>query len=201
MLRGQHRSTTSTMKLPGRCCLSLLALALSLRSARSLKHSFYESHAPSLIGPIGPPFGYEAHGHFGLDVNDFELHVKKGGHTEPTILDQVEPGFFLMRYPNEAVFNQMMEEWRSNASLCSFDHFYYAKSENDDDTPLYSDDDMVFYGDDDQAFDPLTGDDDDFNDFGKSEIKSAAHGIFLSMKNKKKTWKPETASIEYQFKA
>lgn len=146
----------------------------------------------SLIGPVGPPFGFNVNGHFGLTVYDFELGVKKG-HAE-AILDGVEPGFFLMRYDNEARFNQHLETLRSNSSLCSFAHFYY-----NNDAPMYDDD----YNDDaaergyDDGFDPLATDDDDPN--YQSEITNAQHGVFLSLKSRKK-WKPATSFIEYRFK-
>jgi len=191
-----------TMSLPGcrdSCYgMKLLALALSLLPcALSTKHNFREWKGPSLIGPVGPPFGFNARGHFELTVYDFELSVKKG-HSE-SLLDEVEPGFFLMRYENEAVFNQHLETLRSNSSLCSFGSFFY-NYEFDAHDYRMDDDYIDDYGDatDDLNGDPLTGDDDLF-DF-QSEITSAEHGIFLSMKSKK-NWKPATPSIEYRFKA
>lgn len=174
------------------CNLSrLFAFFLSLLpSALSTKHNFRVNNGAPLIGPVGPPFGFNVNGHFGLTVYDFGLGVKKG-HLE-TILDKVEPGFFLMRYDNEARFNQHLETLRSNSSLCSFDNFFYNYEMYDDD----NNDDIVERGYDD-GYDPLTMDDDDSN--YQSEITSAQHGIFLSMKSRK-NWQPATPSIEYRFK-
>ena len=183
------------MSLPIRICncIRLLAFVLSLLpSALSTKHNFRVNKGASLIGPVGPPFGFNVNGHFELTVYDFELGVKKG-HLE-TILDGVEPGFFLMRYDNEARFNQHLETLRSNFSLCSFENFYYNYESRMDDE--YNDDDAVGRGYDDR-YDPLTIDDDESN--YQSEITSAQSGIFLSMKSRKK-WKQATASIEYRFK-
>jgi len=189
------------MSLPG--WLGLLAL---LPSAVGMKHNFRETKGPSLIGPVGPPFGFNARGHFGLTVYDFELTVKEGH--DKTVLDEVEPGFFLVRYPNEAYFNQHMEMLRSNTSACSFEHFYSGydfrgsmKAAYNDDYGGVGDDEYEMYGDDDlmDNFDDFLAMDDDWE--YESEILSADYGIFLSMKNKNKNWKPATPSIEYEFKA
>jgi len=186
--------SNSSMKLLALAFLSLLPIAIST------KHSFREWKGPSLIGPVGPPFGFNANGHFELNVYDFQLNVKKGYFE--SILDEVEPGFYLMRYENEAVFNQHLETLRSNSSLCSFEHFFYNYEYDANDYRSgdeYNDDFMYNYGNAmDDMYDPLTGDDDAFDNY-QSEIKSAEHGIFLSMKSKK-NWKPATPSIEYRFK-
>ena len=160
-----------------------------------MKHNFRVSKGASLIGPVGPPFGFNANGHFELTVYDFELGVKNG-HSE-TILDEVEPGFFLMRYENEALFNQHIETLRSNSSLCSFQYFFFNNEFDAFDSPIYDDDYDDMVGGYDDNYDPLTAEDDEFN--YQTAITSAQHGIFLSMKTRK-NWKPATPSIEYRIK-
>lgn len=187
------------MSLPG-----LVALVLLPSAIVGMKHNFRETKGPSLIGPVGPPFGFNARGHFGLMVYDFALTVKEG-HSD-TVMDEVEPGFFLVRYPNEAYFNQHMEMLRSNTSSCSFEHFYSGNDFRGSMKAEYGygdvgDDEFDMYGEDDlmDNFDDFLAMDDDWE--YESEIISADHGVFLSMKNKKKNWKPATPSIEYDFKA
>lgn len=148
-----------------------------ISGAFATKHNFQVSHGKSLIGPVGVPFGYNDRGHFDLRVFDFELKTRSNN---PEILDRVEAGFFLQKFENEASFNQYMEELRSNATFCSFQHFR----------------DEAMYFEDDAFDDYLLVDDDEFENNG--EILSAENGIFLSMKPK--YWKPNSTSIEYRFK-
>jgi hypothetical protein len=159
--------------------MRLLLILGIIYGTRATRHNFQTSHGKSLIGPVGVPFGYNDHGHFELNVFDFELKTKS---KDKDILDRVEPGFFLRKFENEATFNQYMEELRSNATYCAFQHYR----------------DEAMYYEDDALDDFLTGDDDEFKN--DHEILSAENGIFLSMKSRK-YWKPNSASIEYRFKA
>jgi hypothetical protein len=158
----------------------LLALSnVGCKVVEATKHQFHFSKAHGLVGPVGVPFGFNAHGKFELVVNDFELKVKNDG--DIRILDKVEAGFFLQKFENEAAFNQHMEYLRSNTSACAFAHFL-ASNDND-------------------AMDDIhEADDDDLGDAAGGAILSAADGIFLSMKSTKK-WKPSKPSISYRFKA
>jgi hypothetical protein len=164
--------------------VSLLSLVLLTCPVNATKHSFSAANEKrSLIGPVGVPFGFLEGGHFELTVFDFELNIVRkrsndiiNAATDEDILNHVEAGFFLLPYKNEAAFEQHLEVLRANSSLCAFDYF---RDEDDDDKIAFA----------------LSGD--DFEE--PKEIKSAANGILLSMKNRKK-WKPGTATIEYTFK-
>jgi hypothetical protein len=189
--------------------LTLLSLLLQKHVTVGTKHNFHIKTSKTLIGPVGIPFGYGAGGHFEIKVFEFELKVKKKGET--SILDQVEAGFYLQKFENEAMFNQHIELLKSNTTLCSFDAFLDDKSKENfnyhdyeeyDDNFQYDDDtNDVFPGDDgmrrEMNNDPLSQDDDEFENNG--EILNAKLGIFLSMKSRK-TWKPNVAQIEYTFK-
>jgi NADH:ubiquinone oxidoreductase subunit 3 (subunit A) len=144
----------------------------------AMKHSFSVKYGRPLIGPVGAPFGYNQYGHFELQVRNFELKTTK---RNGDVLDKVEAGFYLRKFENEAIFDQYMDLLQSNRSLCSFAYF----SSLDDYSSLDG---------------SLDFSDDDFDEYdgygGEPEIKSAEHGIFLSMKSTK-NWK--NASIEYRF--
>jgi hypothetical protein len=125
-----------------------------LTQVQAMKHSFHINRTThQLIGPIGAPFGFNARGHYLLQVYDFELSVrynatmkmllkeykkqtKKGKKSkidasviekvqqqQQDIIDSVEAGFFLRKYENLASFHQYMNILRANATLCSFQHF------------------------------------------------------------------------------
>lgn len=167
----EYRSSTQLSLL----IFGFLSLIVFPSSVNATKHSFkVASDSRSLIGPVGIPFGFLEGGHFELTVFDFELTLIGGINAEES---NVEAGFFLQRYKNEAEFEQHIELLRSNSSSCAFDYF------RDGD------------GDDDQGV--LTSNDDDFEERG--EIAFATNGILLSMKNTKK-WKPAQPKIEYTFK-
>jgi hypothetical protein len=179
------RHQTSTMQVSLQL-VSLLSLVLFTCPVNATKHSFNAAmDRRTLIGPVGVPFGFLEGGHFELTVFDFELNIVHkhsneiiNAPTDEDILKHVEAGFFLLPYKSEAAFEQHLEVLRANSSLCAFDYF-----RNDDD------DDKIAFA--------LNDKNDDFEE--PNEIKSAANGILLSMKNRKK-WKPGTATIEYTFK-
>lgn len=139
---------------------------------QGLKHNFQTfADSRSLIGPVGMPFAFLPGGHYDLTVYDFELKVVKGSEQ---ILDEVEAGFFLKSFKNEAAFHEHMEILRNNETMCAFEEFR------------------------DSGDDLLNTDDDEFGDVG--DIESAKKGILLSMKSRKR-WKPATPNIDYTFKA
>jgi hypothetical protein len=181
----QTRSHRSNMQV-SLLLVSLLSLVLFTCPVNATKHSFNAAlEKRSLIGPVGVPFGFLEGGHFELTVFDFELNIirKKSNEfinteTDEELLNRVEAGFFLFPYKNEAAFEQHLEVLRANSSLCAFDYF---RNVDDDDEIKFA----------------LNDKDDDFEE--PKEIQSAANGILLSMKNRKK-WKPAKPTIEYTFK-
>ena len=78
------------------------------------------------------------------------------------ILDEVEAGFILKRFVNEAAFIQYMDELRANATICSFEDFL---------------------GDEDGYLKSLPGwEDDEEHQKHQQDDTNAENGIFLSMK-------------------
>jgi len=150
-----------------RCPLSSLALLLLLllaavapRPGMATHHSFYMKDGPSLIGPVGVPFGFLDTGYYELNVYDFELTERSGeGEEEPEVLSTLEAGFFLKRYESEAHFNQHFDQLKANRSLCSFEYFR------------------------EKAEDELPFDDDDFDEWNQV-VKDAEHGILLKLKGR-----------------
>jgi NADH:ubiquinone oxidoreductase subunit 3 (subunit A) len=153
------------------CCCCCCCFAVE-----AMKHSFSVTNGKTLIGPVGTPFGYNQYGHFELEVRNFELKAKN-----KEILTQVEAGFYLRKFGNEAIFDQYMDLLQSNRSICSFAHL---SSVNDYDSL-------------DGSYDFKDDDSGEFDGYGEPEIISAEHGILLSMKSTK-NW--TYASIEYRFK-
>ncbi|GKZ01427.1 hypothetical protein MPSEU_001093500 [Mayamaea pseudoterrestris] len=89
------------------------------------KHNVHINNGPSLIGPVGPPFGFLQGGVYELTINDFVL-------TFPTKQSTpVDAGFYLQRFPNEAAFYRYMEQLRANQTICSFELF---RNDRSDDT-------------------------------------------------------------------
>lgn len=142
------------------------------KTTGATKHSFHTGGTrKNLIGPVGVPFGYFAHGVFHISVDNFILVPKHG--ESPDVLGHVEAGFLLEKYKNEAAYNQHMDVLMTNTSECLFQ--YFAADE------------------DEYNFD------DDFQ-YSTGGISSAEHGIFLSMRPEKDRTKPSSATIEYRFK-
>lgn len=184
--------------------LCLLVLAVSIPTSSATKHSFtLHKGSASPIGPVGIPFGFVAGGVYELNVSNFQLSVdgtgRSGGVTEAQaqeIIANVEAGFFLQRFPNEAFFQHHMEVLRSNTSLCAFESL---RDDMDDvfrrqlDAGEYDDFDYDETAYDDMAFE------DDFMSLYRSDdyippstIDSARDGILLSMRSGQK-------SIRYTF--
>lgn len=156
---------------------SVLTFCLLLQTTKALHHSFYTKHDHRrLVGPIGVPFGFLKQGYYNLEVYDFKLEINskkykaiKGQESlsDNEVLDTLEAGFLLQRFPNEAAFNQHMDELRSNSSVCAFESFL-----EEDDSYLSS----------------LPGFDE--AEEGEGEV-NADHGVFLSMKD----WRSGSANV------
>jgi hypothetical protein len=148
------------------------------------KHTFHVRTSKNLIGPIGVPFGFNEHGDVRLEVHAFQLDpIEARGGTDQTI-NQVEAGFLLRRYKNEAAFKQFMDYLQTNSTMCAFAAFRDEDEVNDWALPDGADADSVLDVDDD-FYVSSHGD--------SRSIQSAKEGIFLSMKSKDRL-------IEYQFK-
>lgn len=153
--------------------LSTASWLLLVPSIQGTRHTFDIRTSKSLIGPVGVPFGFNDHGYVTLNVAKFSLDPVDG---DTNIVGQVEAGFLLQRFKNEADFYQFMDGLQTNTSTCAFEHFLEANDYRYDGAD-YNDD--VFSHDDDA--------------YGHSAIQSAEHGILLSMNSKDR-------SIEYRFK-
>ena len=152
--------------------LLLCWLAASPLLCSGLHHNFHlKNDLRSVIGPVGVPFGFLETGYYDLQVFDFQLDIQKRKYkpiqgketlSPAQVLDEVEAGFLLKRFVNEAAFIQYMDELRADATLCSFEYFL-----DDDDSYLKSLPDW----EDDQEHQQHQQDD-----------MTAENGIYLSMK-------------------
>ena len=160
------------MTVNTRQTLLLLFFLLSLHEISGTKHTFHNGGTGrNLIGPVGVPFGFLAHGLYNITVVNFLL-TPKGGESE-AVLDRIEAGFLLKKFQNEATYNQHMDYLMSNTSACLF--HYFAAEEDE-------------YMIDDDAL------------FPAGEISSAEHGVFLSMRPDKMDHSvKQTSTIEYRF--
>jgi len=176
------KNRINLMSVVGKILLALLfACCLEVR-VEATRHSFHMQDGPSLIGPVGVPFGFLDTGYYELEVYNFQLTENVGGdkYEELEVLGHLEAGFFLQRYNNEAQFNEYVELLKSNHSLCAFEYF---RDREDDALPF--------------GF----GDDDEFSDANK-EVKSAEHGILLKLKGTDSGSLPKDkpTNISYSFK-
>jgi hypothetical protein len=173
----------------------LVLLLYSSALCSALHHSFYlKNDHRTVIGPVGVPFGFLKDGYYDLQVFDFQLNIDKHkykpikGQEDKKPLDVLnlyEPGFILLRFENEASFNQYMDELRANSTLCAFD---------------------AFLDDDDGYLDTLPEFDETNQDYNITGGMTAENGIFFSMRGWTKqqgkigTDKP-MREIKYRFKA
>jgi hypothetical protein len=139
----------------------LPALVFLMTTVLALKHNFHEFAGPSLIGPVGEPFGFLKGGHYELSVFDFALHYGNNldSNNNNNNATAVEAGFFLQRFDNQAQFDLHMDTLRSDRTLCSFAHFI---AEQDD------------------TFHDTAEVDGDYQNVG---TRTAKNGILLTMKN------------------
>lgn len=170
---------------------SLLCTAATLiASTTALKHNFIISQdARTLIAPIGTPYGFLKDGCFGFEVFDFKLEVghkrkkknkKKAQKNQLEVIENVDAGFLLKRFPSESAFAKYEEEYLTNSSHCIFESFHFK-----DEDPVFEEDD------------------DDDNTFGEvGDVTSpASNGIFLPIRWANSSWASSTASIMYGFSA
>lgn len=149
-----------------------------------------------LIGPIGIPYGFLVKGVYNMTVFDFSLTVgpkssgKKGKkHSPPlneTESNNVEAGFLLKRFESESEFSRHWERVMDDPSLCSYESFRTKIDPNADDA-----DDPLAHTDDDVVTGEATFSTDD----------AAGSGVFLSMRDRSRTWSPETPSVQHTFEA
>eukprot|EP00579_Thalassiosira_antarctica_P032705 CAMPEP_0202002230 /NCGR_PEP_ID=MMETSP0905-20130828/8118_1 /ASSEMBLY_ACC=CAM_ASM_000554 /TAXON_ID=420261 /ORGANISM="Thalassiosira antarctica, Strain CCMP982" /LENGTH=552 /DNA_ID=CAMNT_0048559073 /DNA_START=67 /DNA_END=1721 /DNA_ORIENTATION=+ len=159
------------------------------------KHSFTtRNDARHFIG-LGAPFGFLTGGVYNLTVFDFQLTVgKQSRHSENDgrdALQYVEAGFLLKRFDSESDFTKYHETVMEKPSLCVFESHRSKDYVSID--PSNIDDDLL---DADDRFEVKY----DKNDGGHHLKDVSTGGVFLSMNQPEKSWKPHTASIAYSFK-
>eukprot|EP00545_Synedropsis_sp_CCMP1620_P000615 CAMPEP_0119004420 /NCGR_PEP_ID=MMETSP1176-20130426/1130_1 /TAXON_ID=265551 /ORGANISM="Synedropsis recta cf, Strain CCMP1620" /LENGTH=532 /DNA_ID=CAMNT_0006956119 /DNA_START=115 /DNA_END=1713 /DNA_ORIENTATION=+ len=167
----------------------LVLTTLIASSTTALQHNFILSQdARTLVAPIGTPYGFLKDGCFGFDVFDFKLEV---GHkhkrkwksktsmaaTQLEVIQNVDAGFLLKRFPSESAFAKYEEEYLTNSSHCIFEAF-----QHQDEDPIFEDDDTSYSN--------------------VGDITTASgEGIFLPIRWANSTWMSSTASIMYKFEA
>lgn len=166
--------------------------------AEATKHTFKTAGDPrNLIGPIGAPFGFLTGGVYNLTIFDFELTVGKTFGKKKTqnnsvdgkeALKYVEAGFYLKRFDSESDFSKFYETVMEKPSYCAFEshrdnnYLHPSDIENDDDV-LVEDDKFQVNFDEHEVIE---------EDVGKK-------GIYISMNDPDKTWKPKTPTITHRF--
>ena len=184
---------SSRRRLPLACYAASLFLTPPLCSGT--KHSFItRNDGRSFIG-LGAPFGFQPGGNYNLTVFDFELSVDKKGKRRSadgrTALRYVEAGFLLKRFDSESHYHQAVAERPAGGTVCAFESY---RGLDDAAGPASALDDLL--GADDDGLDVKYDDDE-----GGGHRPSAAgtDGIFLSMNQPERSWKPHVASISYTF--
>ncbi len=186
------------LKHPCRWFLSpsiLFVAAFIFEMCVATKHSFTTRHDKRhLIGPIGAPFGFLTGGIYNLTVFDFELSVggktkKDGEQQQHDALQFVEAGFLLKRFDSGSDFSKFYDAVSDDPSLCIFEShrsmdYVSTDSSNKDDDQLTADDEVEVKYDDDGHH--------HINDVGSG-------GVYLSMNQPEKSWKPHTATVSYSF--
>lgn len=196
-------ASTTTMappKYPSRWLLSpsiLFTFAIIFNLCVATKHSFTtRQDTRHLIGPIGAPFGFLTGGIYNLTVFDFELSI--GGKNKEDdgqeqkqydALQFVEAGFLLKRFDSGSDFSKFYDAVSEDQSLCVFEShrsmdWVSTDSSNKDDDLLAADDEVEVKYDDDGHH--------HLNDVGSG-------GVYLSMNQPEKSWKPHTATVSYSF--
>mmetsp|Transcript_5133 Transcript_5133/g.11116 ORF Transcript_5133/g.11116 Transcript_5133/m.11116 type:complete len:556 (-) Transcript_5133:390-2057(-) len=159
------------------------------------KHSFTtRNDARHFIGPVGVPFGFLTGGMYNLTVFDFELTVRKKRKRSVNdwkdALKYVEAGFLLKRFDSESDFSKYYETVMEKSAMCVFEShrnkdYVSIDPSNNDDYLLDADDEFqVKYGED---------------DLGHKLNDVRTGGVYLSMNQPEKSWKPRTASSAYSF--
>jgi len=160
----------------------------------STKHTFTtRNDARHLIGPVGVPFGFLTGGVYNLTVFDFELTVgKKSKHSENdgrSALQYAEAGFLLKRFDSESDFNRYYETVMEQPSLCVFES--HRSNDYVSIDPSNIDDDLLNADDEFQV---------KYDEDGDHHLKDVGTGgVYLSMNQPEKSWKPHTATVTYSF--
>ncbi len=189
--------------------IAILVLLSFLRPpiVEATRHSWTTKHdARHLIGPIGSPFGFLTGGVYNLTVYDFELTVGRpnknkkhegdpGAHDDVRkgieALQHVEAGFLLKRFDSEGDFSKFYETVMEKPSLCAFEShrskdFVSIDHANRDDDLLGVDDTFEITFDDE-------------NQKENTEKAVGIDGVYLSMNQPEKSWKPKSPSITHTF--
>ncbi|KAL7543098.1 hypothetical protein ACHAXR_012417 [Thalassiosira sp. AJA248-18] len=161
------------------------------------KHTFTtKKDSRRFIGPIGAPFGFLTGGVYNLTVFDFELTVgkkaKRSDFDGRNALQHVEAGFLLKRFDSESDFSKFYETAMEHPSLCVFES-HRSNDYVSIDPSNIDDDDLL---DQDDGFQVKYDEDSD----GEHHLKDVSTGgVYLSLNQPERSWKPHTASISYSF--
>lgn len=158
------------------------------------KHTFKTAgDLRRLIGPIGAPFGFLTGGVYDMTIFDFELTIGKASKKQKHTIDgkealkYVEAGFYLKRFDSESDFSKFYETVMEKPSFCAFeshkDNYPYEIVEDD---ALNEDDKFQVHFDEKEK--EIQTEDDVGN-----------NGIFISMNDPKKMWKPNKPTITHRF--
>lgn len=187
------------MKLHTWTVLRIFAAALYVLNCHvaATRHTFKTAEdLRHLIGPIGAPFGFLTGGIYNLTIFDFELAIGKTSKKKKQTIDgkealkYVEAGFYLKRFDSESDFSKFYETLMEKPSFCAFEshrnnNFVHPSNAEDDDVLVEDDKFQV-------KFDENEKDNLQSGDVGEN-------GIYISMNNPEKTWKPNTPTITHRF--
>jgi len=170
-----------------------IAVILPLPTSAT-RHAFVtDQDARFLIGPIGIPYGFLPGGVYNMTVFDFSLTVgpkrsgkgKKQSRPLNRTDENFEAGFILKKFESESDFAREWERIMDNPSVCLYEPF---RTKPDEDSGA---DDQLAHADDDFVHGEAISSTDD----------ASRNGIFLSMRDSSRTWKPKTPSVQYKFSA
>uniref|UniRef100_A0A7S4J8H5 GOST seven transmembrane domain-containing protein n=1 Tax=Odontella aurita TaxID=265563 RepID=A0A7S4J8H5_9STRA len=171
-----------------------LAAVAFLPSVLATRHTFTTNQdARFLIGPIGIPYGFLTGGVYNMTVFDFSITAgpkrsEKSKKKSPPLEESdksVEAGFLLKRFESQSEFARHWEEIMEDPSLCSYEAFRTkADTGSDADDPLGHTDDDAVTGEAIFSSDDAAGD-----------------GVFLSVRDRSRTWSPNTPNVEHTFTA
>jgi len=181
--------------------LSILLIFTIFDLCVSTKHTFItRNDARHFIGPVGTPFGFLTGGVYNLTVFDFELipwlpakgkHENNNNVGANSALQYAEAGFLLKRFESESDFSKYFETVMEQPALCVFESHRSKDYVSVD--PSNVDDDLL------EADDGFQVKYDEGED-GHHHLKDVSSGgVFLSMNQPEKSWKPHTATVEYSF--
>ena len=182
--------------------LRILAAALYILNCHvaATKHTFKtKDDLRHLIGPIGAPFGFITGGVYNLTIFDFELTIGKVSKKKKQTVDgkealkYVEAGFYLKRFDSESDFSKFYETVMERPSFCAFEphrdtNYVHPSITGDDDDDILGEDDKFQV-----IYEKSEKDNLDLEDVG-------SNGIYISMNDPEKTWRPNTPTITHNFR-